>query len=127
MPLLDALRIERAVLAGHSGSCLSTRRVAIDHAEHVAGLVLEASPTTLVRNERFRRSSTPSCRTCAIRSTSTSPLLVDTSSEAVEPTLLDELTRDLLKVPAHVWREMFAGLLNYDDTRSSNASLPPPC
>ena len=45
--LLDALRIERAVLAGHSGSCLVARRVALDHPERVAGLVLEASPTTL--------------------------------------------------------------------------------
>ena len=45
--LLDALGIERAVLAGHSGSCLVARRVALDHPERVAGLVLEASPTTL--------------------------------------------------------------------------------
>ena len=41
--------------------------------------------------------------------------------------MLDELTRDLLKVPAHVWREMFVGLLNYDDTPELNASLPQPC
>src|SRR5439155_17892037 len=45
--LLDALGIERAVLAGHSGSCLVARRVALDRPERVAGLVLEASPTTL--------------------------------------------------------------------------------
>jgi non-heme chloroperoxidase len=45
--LLDALCVERAVLAGHSGSCLVARRVAIDAPERVAGLVLEASPTTL--------------------------------------------------------------------------------
>src|SRR5207302_5007878 len=48
--LLDALGIERAVLAGHSGSCLVARRVALDRAERVAGLVLEASPTTLRGN-----------------------------------------------------------------------------
>lgn len=46
--LLDALDIDRAVIAGHSGWCLVARRVAIDHPERVAGLVLEASPTTLV-------------------------------------------------------------------------------
>jgi len=45
--LLDALHIERAVLAGHSGSCLVVRRVAIDRPDRVAGLILEASPTTL--------------------------------------------------------------------------------
>src|SRR4029450_13082088 len=47
LDLLDGLAVERAVLAGHSGSCLVVRRVAIDHPERVAGLVLEASPTTL--------------------------------------------------------------------------------
>jgi non-heme chloroperoxidase len=47
VPLLDGLGIEQAVVAGHSGSCLAARRVAIDHPERVAGLALEASPTTL--------------------------------------------------------------------------------
>jgi hypothetical protein len=37
----------RAVLAGHSGSCLVARRVGLDHRERVSGLVLEASPTIL--------------------------------------------------------------------------------
>ena len=46
--LLDALAIDRAVLAAHSGACLPARRVALDHPDRVAGLVLEASPTTLV-------------------------------------------------------------------------------
>src|SRR5438477_2861736 len=47
VPLLDALGIERAVLAGHSGSCLVARRVALDCPDRVAGLMLEASPMTL--------------------------------------------------------------------------------
>ncbi len=47
VPLLDALRAERAVLVAHSGSCLVARRVAVDQPGRVAGLVLEASPTTL--------------------------------------------------------------------------------
>lgn len=47
VPLLDALDIDRALLAGHSGSCLVARRVALDHPGRVAGLFLEASPSTL--------------------------------------------------------------------------------
>jgi pimeloyl-ACP methyl ester carboxylesterase len=47
VPLLDAFGIERAVLTGHSASCLVARRVALDHPDRVAGLILEASPTTL--------------------------------------------------------------------------------
>jgi pimeloyl-ACP methyl ester carboxylesterase len=117
VPLFDALQIERAVLAGHSGSCLVARRVAIDHAERVAGLVLEASPTTLVRNEQLQAfvDSVVSQLRDPIDLNLARSFLVDTSSEAVDGTLLEALAQDLLKVPAHVWRAMFAGLLSYDD------------
>jgi pimeloyl-ACP methyl ester carboxylesterase len=54
-PLLDALDIGRAVVAGHSGSCLVARRVALDQPDRVAGLVLEASPTTLRDNTQLLR------------------------------------------------------------------------
>ena len=47
IPLLDALGIERAVSAGHSGSSLVARWVALDRPDRVPGLILEASPTTL--------------------------------------------------------------------------------
>ncbi|MDQ3640888.1 MAG: alpha/beta hydrolase, partial [Actinomycetota bacterium] len=47
VPVLDALGVKQAVLAGHSGSCMVARRVAIDRPDRIAGLVLEASPTTL--------------------------------------------------------------------------------
>ena len=59
---LDALDIERAIVAGHSGSCLTARRVATDHPERVAGLILEASPTTLKGDAASKSSSRGSCR-----------------------------------------------------------------
>jgi non-heme chloroperoxidase len=116
--LLDALHIEQAVLAGHSGSCPVARRVAIDFPERVAGLVLEASPVTLHGEAGL---------TAFVESIVTGPedridpdfardLVVATSSGGLEPDLLDQLTREVVKVPARVWREMFAELLQYDDT-----------
>src|SRR5262249_38116323 len=51
--LLDALGIARAVLAGQSGSCLVARRVALDRPDRVAGLLPEASPTTLRADPRL--------------------------------------------------------------------------
>jgi len=42
-------------------------------------------------------------------------MVVDTSSEAIGDALLDQLSSDLFKVPARVWREMFGALLRYDD------------
>src|SRR5919197_832786 len=47
-------------------------------------------------------------------------LVVATSSENVVPELVDRLVEDVLAVPAHVWKETFAGLLAYDD----QAELP---
>lgn len=117
VPLLDALSVERAVLAGHSGSCLVARRVAIDHPERVAGLVLEASPTTLVGDTRLQvfvesvvlRLEDP------IAADFARAFVVDTSSDDMAPEVVDQFVEDLLKVPARVWRETFEGLLQYDD------------
>jgi non-heme chloroperoxidase len=118
VPLLDALRIERAVLGGHSGSCLVARRIAIDLPERVAGLVLEASPTTLHGDaglEDFVESIVSDLED-PIDSGFARSFVVDTSSGEIGPEMLDQLVAEVLKVPSRVWREMFARLLEYDDT-----------
>lgn len=117
VPMLDALDIDRAVLAGHSGSCMVVRRVAIDRPDRIAGLVLEASPTTL-RGHTGLKAFVGSV-VCALEDP-ISPdfarsFLVDTSADEVAAELIDRLVDELLKVPARVWKETFAGLLNYDD------------
>jgi non-heme chloroperoxidase len=116
VPLLDALNVERAVLVGHSGSCLVARRIALDHPSRVAGLILEASPTTLRHDVQLLRfvESVVSRLEDPI-SPDFARSLVVTSSENVAPELLDLLVEDVLAVPAHVWKETFAGLLVYDD------------
>jgi non-heme chloroperoxidase len=114
----DALGIERAVLAGHSGSCLVARRVAIDAPERVAGLVLEASPSTLqgeVALDAFIESIVAGLEDPIDPSVARSTV-VDTSHDQMDPNLLDGLVAEVLKVPAHVWKEMFADLSAHDDT-----------
>lgn len=117
VPLLDALNVERAVLVGHSGSSLVARRVALDHPARVAGLILEASPTTLRDDVRLRRfvGSVVSELEDPISPDFARSFVVDTSSANVAPELVDLLVEDVLAVPAHVWKETFAGLLAYDD------------
>jgi non-heme chloroperoxidase len=117
VPLLDALDVERAVLAGHSGSCLVVRRVAIDRPERVAGLVLEASPTTLQGHPGLAAfvASVVSGLQDPIDPDFARSFVVDTSSGDIGPEVVDRLAGELLKVPAHVWQESFAALLNYDD------------
>jgi pimeloyl-ACP methyl ester carboxylesterase len=115
--LLDALEIERAVVAGHSGSCLVARRVALDHPERVSGLVLEASPTTLRGDAALVDfvGATVSRLEDPISPDFARSFVVGTSSAGIEAELVDLLVEEVLKVPARVWRETFAGLLDYDD------------
>jgi non-heme chloroperoxidase len=117
VPLLDALGVERAILAGHSGSCLVARRVALDHPDRVAGLVLEASPTTLRGDPRLTDfvETVVSKLEDPINPDFARAFVVDTSSENVARDMVDLLAEELLKVPARVWRETFAELLRYDD------------
>src|SRR5262249_1460532 len=117
VPLLDACKIERAVLAGHSGSCLVARRVALDHPDRVAGLILEASPPMLRDDTRLVDfvESVVSKLADPISPDFARSFIADTSSASILPHLVDLLVEELLKVPAHVWRQTFAGLLEYDD------------
>ena len=114
--LLDALEIDRAVLVGHSGSCLVARRVALDHPERIAGLVLEASPTSLSTDAARQFVNSVLGLTDPIDPDFARSFVADTSSENVAPEVVDMLVADLLEVPARVWHEMFAELLHYDDT-----------
>jgi len=115
--LLDRFDIERAVLAGHSGSCLVARRVTLDHPARIAGLILEASPTTLVGHAGLIEfvDSVVSSLHDPIDPDLARSFITDMSSEQLAPALVDELVGDLLKVPAYVWKEMFTELLTYDD------------
>lgn len=115
--LLDALGIERAVLAGHSGSCLVARRVAIDHPGRVAGLLLEASPTTLRGNAELEAlvQSLVSGLHDPLDTAFARSFVADTSTGQLAPELVDQLAAEVMKVPARVWKEMFSGLLAYDD------------
>jgi non-heme chloroperoxidase len=118
LPLfLDALGVDHAVVAAHSGSCLVVRRVAIDHPERVAGLVLEASPATLRGNTSLAEfvDSIVSNLQDPIERTFARAFIADTSSDQLSPAMVDLLTAEVMKVPAHVWKELFAALLAYDD------------
>ena len=117
--LLDALTIERAVLVAHSGACMTARRSALDDPGRVAGLVLEASPTTLVGEaalEDFVTSVVAGLED-PIDPDFARGWIGDTSSEeTLTRNETEVLIADVLKVPAHVWKETFGSLLTYDDT-----------
>jgi non-heme chloroperoxidase len=117
VPLLDALGVDRAVLAGHSGSCLVARRVALDHPDRVAGLFLEASPTSLRGDAQLLSfvQSVVAQLEDPISSDFARSFVVDTSSQHVSAELIELLAEEIIVVPARVWKQTFAGLLAYDD------------
>jgi non-heme chloroperoxidase len=79
--------------------------------------VLEASPSTLHGDPRLTElvETVVSSLADPIDPAFARSFVVDTSSDAVTPDLQDQLVTEVLKVPARVWRETFAGLLGYDD------------
>ena len=126
--LLDGLAIERAVLVAHSAACMTARRVALDHPGRVAGLVLEASPTTLVGEtalEDFVTSVVAGLED-PIDPDFARGWIDDTSSgDAADRPETAVLVAEVLKVPAHVWKETFGSVVTYDDTGElSRLTLP---
>lgn len=125
--LLDALEVTRAVLVAHSGSCLTARRVALDHPERVAGLVLEASPATLMGDPAFGEfvASIVAPLSDPIDAAIAQSFVLDTSAADLDPEVADALVAELLKVPARVWHEIFSGLLAYDDMTEIGKIMAP--
>jgi pimeloyl-ACP methyl ester carboxylesterase len=118
VPFLDELGIESAVLVGHSGSCLVARRVALDHPHRVAGLVLEASPTTLRGNADLMQfiDTVVSTLTEPVDRDFARSFVTDTSTDELSSSTIDRLVDELVRVPVVAWKEMFTSLLDYDDS-----------
>lgn len=114
---VDALGLGKVVVAGHSSAALVARRFALDHRERVAGIVLEGS---------FVRLTGPAAAAAAPRFAAlTDPIdpafvrgfTAGTFAHPVASTFIDAMIDESLKVPARVWRETFASILDYDDAR----------
>jgi non-heme chloroperoxidase len=116
--LLDALGLDRVVVAGHSGSCLVARKLALGHPDRVVGLFLEASPTTLRNDPQLVEfvDSVVSKLEDPISPDLVRSFIAQTSRAGIRSELVDLLVEEVLKAPAHVWRQTFAALLDYDDT-----------
>ena len=112
---LDALAIERAVIAGHSSASLVARRFALDHPGRVSGLVLEASFIKL--NEGARQFG---ARLAMLEDPVPMAFAREfasvTSGRPVSPEFLETMINESLKVPARVWRRTVSSMLEYDDS-----------
>jgi pimeloyl-ACP methyl ester carboxylesterase len=112
---LDALSVDRATLVGHSLGSFVARRLAIAHPDRVARLVLigtgfsPLNPATAgVRSMLPRGDDVPPAFAREFQAS--------TAFVPLPPSFFDRIVEESLKAPARVWRDVFHGLLAYDDT-----------
>jgi pimeloyl-ACP methyl ester carboxylesterase len=116
--LLNHLDIPRATIVGHSSHGLVAQRLAIDQPSRVAGLLLVSSFATLRGSPDLRRFVAEKIEPLRdpidrdlVQGFQRSTFLKPPPDEFVDGVLADSL-----KVPARVWREAFANLLDEDHT-----------
>lgn len=113
---MDALDLQRAVIAGHCMGGSVAQRFALDYPERTQALVLASSFPTMRGNP-----DTQQLWDSAI-STLGDPvdrrLVVEfqqsTLAQPVPEQFFETVVEESLKVPARVWRELFRGLLEED-------------
>jgi non-heme chloroperoxidase len=113
--LLDALRIERATVVGHSFGSFVARHVALAHPGRVAALVLigtgirTANPVTADLRAAVRDLPNPIPVEFAREFQAT------TAYRPIPPEFFDRIVTESLKLPPRLWRETLEQLLDYDD------------
>jgi pimeloyl-ACP methyl ester carboxylesterase len=107
---MDAVGISSAVLLGSSSGGYVAQQVAIRSPNRVAGLVLVGSPRTLQGRPSFadeiERLTDPIDIAWVRKSLTWFPRF-----HRVPQEYIDDRVRDGVRIPAHVWREAFNGLI----------------
>jgi non-heme chloroperoxidase len=113
---LDALRIDRATLVGHSFGTFIARHIAISHPGQVERLVLigtgfpAASPVVQDLPSALRDLPDP------IPIEFAREFQASTAYLPLPPEFFNRIVAESLKLPARLWLQLIDGLLKYDDT-----------
>ena len=113
--LMDALDLKTAVIAGHCMGGSVAQRFALDYPERTQGLVLAGPFPRCEAIRTSRNSGTPSVD--ADRSGGPSFVVGFQESTLAQPVperFFETVIQESLKVPARVWKAVFAGLLQED-------------
>jgi non-heme chloroperoxidase len=112
---LDAVGVERATVVGHSLGSFIARRVVVAHPERVARLVLIDSGASAVN--QATREVEASVRDLA------DPVPIEFARRFQASTVhvplpeefFEQIVAESIKTPARLWRQVFEGLLAFDD------------
>jgi non-heme chloroperoxidase len=110
---MDALGIDAAVLVGSSSAADTARRFAVDYPDRTLGLVLVGAFSTFPADAPAVREIGEEIEalTDPVDPDFVRDLVAGTTGDGVPPDFLETMVVESRKVPAHVWREMFDGLL----------------
>ncbi|NJQ16809.1 alpha/beta fold hydrolase [Streptomyces bohaiensis] len=110
---LDALGIERAVLAGGGSGGVAARIVAGGHPHRVAGLVLLGTPASLDGKEWAAEARRVTDRLGEPDGPDPAELLPEDAADGAGPEwFATAMAEDARATPPHVWRETMDGLLD---------------
>jgi len=112
----DALGLGPVIVVGHSMGGINAKRFAIDYPGRTRGLVLVGAFASYRNNPRLVEfwESAVSTLTDPIDSGFAREFQESTLARPVPPAVLDTVVRESLKVPARVWRAVFAGFFQDD-------------
>jgi pimeloyl-ACP methyl ester carboxylesterase len=114
---LDAVDVPAAVIAGHSGGSLIAQRFAIDHPDRAAGLVLlGSSPAPAINGVLRELWDTVATLVDPVDPSFVRDFQIGTVARPTADGFMEAAIQESLKVPALVWRQLFAGLLEADHT-----------
>jgi len=114
--LMDALDLETAVIAGHCMGGSVAQRFALDYPERTQGLVLAGTFPTMRGNRDVQElwNSYVSTMTDPVDRGFVVRFQEGTLAQSLPEGFFETVIHESLKVPARVWKAVFAGLLQED-------------
>jgi pimeloyl-ACP methyl ester carboxylesterase len=125
---MDAVGLQRAVIAGHSMGAMVAQRFVVDHPERVSALVLMGAFSTLFHDpgmiDFYQSAIAP--LTDPIEAAFAREWQQSTLARAMPEDHLDTVVAETLKVPARVWHAAFKGFLETPDFSAELARVTVP-
>ena len=115
---MDALNLKTAIIAGHCMGGLVAQRFALDYPEQTRGLVLAGTLPTMRRKPEVQElwDSVVSKLEDPVDRSFVAEFQESTLAQPVPSAFFETVIQESLKVPARVWREVFASLLQEDSS-----------
>src|SRR5262245_27841690 len=116
---MDALSLKTAIVAGHCMGGLVAQHFAFDYPERTRGLVLAGTLPTMRGKPEVQAlwDSVVSKLEDPVDRSFVVEFQESTLAQPVPAGFFETVVQESLKVPAHVWRAVFAGLLQEDFSR----------